>query len=442
MYVNEGVLVVFMGSMAFAPPGSRAFTPESCIKAAINGHVPGGVNAALPTARRHLRNAPVEGPNVHRMPCPAPRSSTNNGLLPTESGFRRRVFPDVCAMKRRVWYHLAFWLAFWFIYAYTYSRYDGNLGKYALTEGLQMPARMLATYLCFWFFERFSGGGEQKTWLAFGGAAAANLLGGLLNRALKGAYIVPVYFPDATYSFWSYRMVYDIFDCVLASCTALSARMYFRQQALQRREAQLRVEKSEAELRALKGQIQPHFLFNTINNLYALARMKSPKTAPVALKLAHLLRYVLYESAKSGMPLEKEVQNLRDYVELEKIRFDDDRLSVKMDVKLDDPGCTITPLLLLPLVENAFKHGVSEQRDHAWVNISISLKNKVLEAKIENSAGAGQAANPQGIGLQNVRRQLELLYPHRHKFSISQTMDAFSSELRIDLNDEMTSMTK
>lgn len=336
-------------------------------------------------------------------------------------------------MKRRIWYHLAFWLAFWFIYAYTYSRYDGNLGKYALTEGLQMPARMLATYLCFWFFERFSGGEEQKTWLAFGGAAAANLLGGLLNRVLKGWYLVPVYFSDATFSFWSYRMSYDIFDCVLASCTALSARMYFRQQALQRREAQLRAEKSEAELRALKGQIHPHFLFNTINNLYALARMKSPKTAPVALKLAHLLRYVLYESAKPDVRLEQEIQNLHDYVELEKIRFDEDRLVVKMEVSLDDPNRTITPLLLLPLVENAFKHGVSEQRDQAWVNIDISLKNNVLEAKIENSKGPDLAPNPQGIGLQNVRRQLELLYPNRHQFRVSNTHDSFTAELRIDL---------
>jgi hypothetical protein len=336
-------------------------------------------------------------------------------------------------MKRRVWYHLAFWLAFWFIYAYSYSRYDGNFGKLALTEGLQMPARILATYLCFWCFEHFSGADEKKTWLAFGGAAAANLLGGLLNRVLKGLYLVPVYFPDATYSFWSYRMVYDVFDCVLASCTALSARMYFRQQALQRREAQLRAEKSEAELRALKSQIQPQFLFNTINNLYALARMKSPKTAPVALKLANLLRYVLYESAKPEMPLEKEIQNLRDYVELEKLRFDEERLVVKMELELDDPNRSITPLLLLPLVENAFKHGVSEQRGEAWVNIFISLKNNVLEANIENSSTSERPENPQGIGLQNTRRQLELLYPNRHELNISNVGNTFSVHLKITL---------
>lgn len=336
-------------------------------------------------------------------------------------------------MKRRIWLHILFWLAFWFIYAYTYSRYDGQIGKYLWTEAVQMPARILATYLTFWFFERFSDPEGRKTWLAFGGAAAANFLGGLLNRVLKGWYLVPVFFSDASFQFWSHRMMYDLFDCVLASCTALSARMYFRQQNLQRREAQLRAEKSEAELRALKNQIQPHFLFNTINNLYALARMKSPKTAPVALKLANLLRYVLYESAKPEMSLEKEVQNLRDYVELEKLRFDEDRLSVAMNTDLDEPHRSIAPLLLLPLVENAFKHGVSEQRDEASVSIDISLKNRQLEVKIENSSTPGKSENPQGIGLQNLRRQLELLYPGRHTLSLSHTDQVFIAHLNITL---------
>ncbi|MFN0214101.1 MAG: sensor histidine kinase [Saprospiraceae bacterium] len=332
-------------------------------------------------------------------------------------------------MKRRWLLHLAFWLAFWFIYAYTYSRYDGNLGKYLLTEGLQMPARILATYLSFWFFERFSGIGESKTWLAFGGAAAANVIGGLLNRALKLFYLVPVHFQDSTIDFWSYRMVYDLFDCVLASCTALSARMYFRHQAMQRREVQLRAEKSEAELLALKAQIQPHFLFNTINNLYALARVKSDKTAPVALKLAQLLRYVLYESQKPKVSIEQEIQLLHDYVALEKLRFDAERLTVKMEVELDRPKTEIAPLLLLPLVENAFKHGASEQRDEAQISIVILLKDNVLEAKIENTKPLEKTETASGIGLQNLRRQLELLYPEKHELVVEDGADFFSVHL-------------
>ncbi len=336
-------------------------------------------------------------------------------------------------MKRRILFHLLFWLVFWFIYAYTYSRYDGNFAKYALTEGVQMPARILATYLSFWFFERFSGFSEQKTWWAFGGAAASNILGGLLNRVFKMLYVVPVWFPDSTFSFWNHILAYDIFDCVLASCTALTARLYFRQQLLQKREAQLQAEKFSAELQALKSQIHPHFLFNTINNIYALARRKSDKTAPVALKLASLLRYVLYESAKPAVRIEQEVQNLRDYVELEKLRFDEDRLSVEMATELDDPGRQITPLVLLPLVENAFKHGVSEKRLDAWVRIDIALKNNILQCHIENSKAPGHTDNATGIGLRNVRRQLELLYPDRHSFQVSDTGDTFAADLTIEL---------
>jgi len=339
-------------------------------------------------------------------------------------------------MKRRWLLHIAFWVAFWFIYAYTYSRYDGNLGKYLLTEGLEMPARMLATYLSIWFFERFSGIGGQTTWLAFGGAAAANFVGGLLNRLLKLVYLVPVHFADSTIDFWSYRMMYDVFDCVLASCTALSARMYFRQQAMQQHETQLRAEKSEAELRALKGQLHPHFLFNTINNLYALARVKSDKTAPVALKLAQLLRYVLYESQKPKVPLDQEIQLLNDYVALEKLRFDEGRLTLKMDVSLDEPKTEIAPLLLLPLIENTFKHGASEQRDEAFIEVSIVLKNNVLEAKIRNNKPLEKTENIPGIGLRNLRRQLELLYPERHKLEVLEDEKDFEVRLRILLNQE------
>ncbi|MFM9948711.1 MAG: sensor histidine kinase [Saprospiraceae bacterium] len=334
-------------------------------------------------------------------------------------------------MKRRWLLHLAFWTTFWFVYAYTYSRYDGNVGKYLLTEGLQMPARILATYLSFWFFERFSGAGETKTWLAFGGAAAANVLGGFLNRSLKLFYLVPVYFPDSTIDFWSYRMLYDLFDCVLASCTALSARMYFRHQAMQRREVQLRAEKYEAELQALKAQIQPHFLFNTINNLYALARVKSDKTAPVALKLAQLLRYVLYESRKQKVPIDQEIQLITDYVALEKLRFDEGRLTIKMEVELDNPKTEIAPLLLLPLIENTFKHGASEQREEARIYVSILLKNNILEAKIKNNKPTGLPENIPGIGLQNLRRQLELLYPENHQLEIVEDQQDFEVRLRI-----------
>ncbi|MEO6037995.1 MAG: histidine kinase [Saprospiraceae bacterium] len=318
-------------------------------------------------------------------------------------------------MKHRWGLHLAFWLAYWLIYAYTYSRYDGHITKYLWTEGVQMPARMLATYAAFWCLDRFSGSG--KTWLAFGGVALANFCGALLNRVLKMHYVVPVFFPDATFSFWSSMMMVDLFDCALASGTALSARLFFRQQESLRREATLSKEKVAAELQALKSQLQPHFLFNTLNNIYSLARIKSDRTAPVALQLAHLLRFVLYETRKPVIPLAQEVQILQDYIALERLRFDDDRLRVETEIEMDDPQQTIAPLLLLPLVENAFKHGVSEHRSDAWVRVYIALKDRQLSVQVLNSVDLENAVhkNPDGIGQPNLRRQLELLYPGKSR---------------------------
>lgn len=312
--------------------------------------------------------------------------------------------------------HSAFWLAYWLVYAYTYSRYDDDLNKYLLAEGIQMPARMAATYIGFYVLDRWSKSG----WWALSGVAIATVLGGMANRLLKLLYVVPEYFPEWTIHYWDInRMLVDIFDCVLTAGVALSIRLYFRQQESLRREARLQEEKTAAELLALKNQLQPHFLFNTINNLYALARQKSPQTAPVALQLANLLRFVLYETQKENIPIEQEVKILQDYIALEQLRFDSERLRMDAKFELDDPKHPITPLLLLPLVENAFKHGVSENRNDAWVQISVCLKAQKLSVQIKNSLQKTPEMNSQGIGLTNLRRQLQLRYPGNSQLDLS-----------------------
>lgn len=336
-------------------------------------------------------------------------------------------------MKHRILLHLIFWLAYWFVFAYTYSRYDGNLSKYLLTEAMQMPARMLAAYAAMWSFQRLNPGGRWQYWPAFTGAAVAVLLGGCLNRLLKWWHIVPVYFPDSSIKFWDYRMMYDIFDCVIAASTALTLRLYFQQQALERREAALRAEKLDAELLALKRQVQPHFLFNTINNLYGLARKQSEQTAPVALKLANLLRYVLYETARPTVRMEQEIKLLQDYVALEKLRFDPERLKVVFEVETDNPDQPVPPLLLLPLVENAFKHGVNENRHEGLIQIQIRLANGLLNASIQNTRAAEPSEHSGGIGLQNLSRQLELTYPNRHRLEITNANNLFTVRLEINL---------
>ncbi len=335
-------------------------------------------------------------------------------------------------MNRRIFYHIFFWLIYCLVFAFTDSRYDGDFWKYAITEAATMPARIAAVYLSFWWIQRFE---KRQTWLIFSGLAMIAVAGGFANRVLKFCWLVPKYFPDATITFWNYRAFYDVFDVVLAMGITISGWLFFKNQENLRRAETLRAEKSAAELLALKSQIQPHFLFNTINNIYALARVKSPKTAPVALKLAHLLRFVLYETQKTEIPLATEVQILEDYLDLEKLRFDDDRLKIEVVFEMENPQFLVTPLLFLPLVENAFKHGAGEQRENASIKICLRQTGGRLDFEVKNSLPEEKILEKtDGIGLKNVRRQLELIYPNRSGLEVLKNADFFEVKLWISIN--------
>jgi two-component system LytT family sensor kinase len=176
------------------------------------------------------------------------------------------------------------------------------------------------------------------------------------------------------------------------------------------REKNLVKEKLETELKFLRNQTNPHFLFNTLNNIYGLARKKSEDTAEVVMKLSKLLRFMLYESEKSSIKTGDEIKMLEYYLNLEKIRYSE-RLSITFNKEIDNESEQIAPLLLLPFVENAFKHGASENRFESFIKIDLKLDNGLLYFDIENTKENGIADQvTDNIGLANVRRQLELMY--------------------------------
>jgi two-component system LytT family sensor kinase len=180
------------------------------------------------------------------------------------------------------------------------------------------------------------------------------------------------------------------------------------------REKSLVKEKLGAELKFLRNQTNPHFLLNTLNNIYGLARKKSDDTAEVVMKLSELLRFILYESRSDLITLADEIKVIEDYLELETIRYNE-RLSVSFSKSLDGSCYHITPLLLLPFVENAFKHGVSETRFESFISIDIRVTDGKLYFTIENTKDADQQETEnklpaRSVGLINVKRQLELSY--------------------------------
>ena len=171
-----------------------------------------------------------------------------------------------------------------------------------------------------------------------------------------------------------------------------------------------------SELTYLKAQLQPHFFFNTLNNIYSLALIQSKDTAPLVAKLAEMMRYILYKSDEKLVSLKEEVAFLQNYVEVERIRY---RSAIKINFETQgiDEESKISPLLLLPFIENAFKHGIEEEEKDGFVNIIICKTEDELTLEVSNSI-AKTKENLGGIGLVNVKKRLEILYPNSHLLAI------------------------
>jgi two-component system, LytTR family, sensor kinase len=195
----------------------------------------------------------------------------------------------------------------------------------------------------------------------------------------------------------------------------------------------LRIEKQEAELNYLKSQTNPHFLFNTLNNIYSLARDNNPLAPESILRLSKILRFMLYETNIDFIAIEQELKIMDDYIALEKLRYDES-LNVNFNHTIEDMKQAIPPLLLIPLVENAFKHGVSETRNLPFVNIHLSVKDYQLKFIVKNSSETieNQGIVKENIGLSNLRRQLELLYQD-YDLSVFQGYSDFTATLKINL---------
>lgn len=192
----------------------------------------------------------------------------------------------------------------------------------------------------------------------------------------------------------------------------------------------------QAELNFLKSQLNPHFLFNGLNNLYALSLDNAPQTPEIILGLSNILRYVLYECSADYVLLKRDIEVLQDYIRLEKLRYED-RLELNVNISENTGHWNIAPLLMLPLVENAFKHGAAETINNPWINIEIVIAGDKLILKISNgkpetdiSKGRKQGGQ---IGLANVQQRLQLMYPGMHTFKWYDEEDCFITEMTVQL---------
>ncbi len=251
-------------------------------------------------------------------------------------------------------------------------------------------------------------------------------------------YLVDFLLPG--YYFISYYELSDIvqFFIVYAGVSTLLklSKGWFLLAETRAKLAETRREKLDAELEALKAQVNPHFLFNSLNNLYGLS-LKGDKKAPESiLKLSEVLRYMIYEAKDDLVPLEKEVDFLENYVNLQRLRSDG-KANITFEVRGDMEKMNIAPLLLIPFVENSFKHGVKGETGHSFVAVKVEIEQDLLVFSCSNNKGSIDDVEQKrygGIGLENVNKRLALIYPDKYELDVNDTGDEFTVWLTIRLS--------
>ena len=261
-----------------------------------------------------------------------------------------------------------------------------------------------------------------------------NINGGLTNYIFGFPAFNP--FISKFYGFYSNIN----FTGAIPACCLMLAIKYYKDWYKKQSESEMLIrENKQAELQLLKAQIHPHFLFNTLNNIYSFTLTGSPQAEGLVNKLSGMIDYITTEGAKSFVPVEKEIQLINDYIGLEKVRYGD-RLDMQVEINGDYKNKMIAPLLLIPFVENCFKHGASVMRGQQWIRLSIQIKENQLDLHLSNSKPpqAIGTINKKGIGLANVRKRLQLLYPEKHFLQIESTSDSFIVHLQVSLEEFST----
>ncbi len=331
--------------------------------------------------------------------------------------------------------HLLFWLL------YLASEYFANLMhmqpeqnlRFFQSTFLSLPALMIPTYfIALYVVPRYL---HSERWIQFIFWILAVAIFVFFAR-IKWAELVNYLETARYFKMPAHKMLKNIIRDYSIIALAVCIYIIGDYRKKQKINEQLTKAKAEAEIKLLKGQLHPHFLFNSLNNIYSLALMKSDLTADSILKLTELLDYLVYRANKDKVALSKEVELLRNYVELEQLRYGE-KLKIERNITLKNDK-QVAPLILLPFAENCFKHGGAGKDGIFHLKIDLYADSDRLVFHITNSRKKGRENTESngGIGLENIRKRLNLLYPGRHQLDIDQRSEYYSVRLEIDLRDE------
>ena len=340
-------------------------------------------------------------------------------------------FTDLMIFNNRWWQHLIFWAVVLFILLNIFKT-SSTLEKIDYIFTLIFLAPLLGiTYLnLYQFIPRFL---RKEQYLVYIFCFLLTLVASALFLYVLFDSWIDLFLPN--YYFISYYSVPQLMlfsgSMLLLTTLLKLSRSWFML---------LRVERmtSSHRLKSLQSQINPHFLLNSLQTIYALALDRSERTSDVILQLSEILKYTLYETENSRVKLKKEINMIRDYVDMYRHRVEPIRANIKLQVEGNPGELDIAPMLLIPFVENSFKHGLQGGVEEAFVRISVSIMDPDLEFIIENNLGTRDPVEldqRKGIGIDNTRQRLELLYPGKHKLTIRRDEGAFQVNLNINLKE-------
>ncbi len=362
--------------------------------------------------------------------------------------------------KYRIQRHVAFWFVWFVAQGFLYSFVAVNLGpsywlrlQSSFIESFiyLIPHMFLSYSLMYWVVPRFLL--KQKYWLTAGTVIILSILTAAISSVLSLTVIpairkammaeCPELYPFASSTTTVFLSLMaglrgGLTVGGIAAAIKLMKYWYVKEQ----RNLQLQKENIAAQLQLLKAQVHPHFLFNTLNNIYSYTQKVSPTGSTLVMGLSDLLRYILHEGSKASVPLEKELKMIEDYMLLEQIRYGD-RLDINKELPSATNGLTIAPLLLLPFVENCFKHGTSQMLEQAWIRLAIDIEGNKLKMTLINAKVPvkDEVKAVSGIGISNVRKRLDLLYPGKHELTIREEDDVFIVKLTVELERDATVKT-
>jgi two-component system, LytTR family, sensor histidine kinase AlgZ len=338
--------------------------------------------------------------------------------------------------SKHLWLHISFWCVYLSFNLYQVSVFQRRFESFDWSKGITVLALQfvltlfIAYFNYFYLLPRFL---VRKNWLRYILEFSIPFAVVVLARVHLHRYIIDGYTHQDRYAYSPTFIIHSVVITLFIAIFIGFLRFVSDWFEFQATKKEVETEKLTAELNFLKAQINPHFLFNTLNNLYYLAYSKSPNTTEVIAKLSQVMRYMIHDSNHPRVLLSKEIEYMENYIALEKLRLND-QTTITFNIQGNTAKVKVAPLILITFLENAFKHGITNTSSASWINILIEIVDNELIYVVENSKTNGaEQTEKSGIGLANVRRRLELLYPRRHELKVEDHADRYYIELKLNI---------